>query len=206
MEVKNLAADPAHAEQLAAMRERLKSTMIEVADTGIIPESMFAPLAPDKPIASYLALRKADLPKLVSLAFMASSGKEENLPELVLHLSSDDPLARYWAAQGCLVLGKAAGSAEEALAKLVDDPQSAVRVAAAHALFALGNPQGKSVLLAELDKYGNEYDQGNAANALTQIGALDDISDRWVKRTARDQHASEYLKRLANRLASERKL
>ena len=75
MEIKNLAGDPAHAERLAAMRERLKTEMIEAADTGIIPEPMFNALTSGKPVADYLATRKAEIPALVELAFVASSGE-----------------------------------------------------------------------------------------------------------------------------------
>ncbi len=205
MEVANLAADPAHAERLEAMRARLKSKMIDAADTGIVPEPMFATLAPDRPIASYVATRKADFPELVSLAFLASSGNKENLPELISKFSSEDPLTRYWAAQGCLILGKSAAPATDGLIALLDDPQAAVRVAAAHALAVMENPRGKAALLAELEKSGSEYDQQTVTNALTRIGAIDEIPDSWVKRTRRDKNAGAYLKRLAERLAKERK-
>ena len=205
MEVTNLAGDPAHAARLSGMRERLREKMIAVADTGIIPEPMFESLAPAKPIASYLAARKSEIPDLVALAFTASSGDPKNLPALLSNLSSEDPITRYWAAEGCLVLGKAAAPAADALTKLLDDPQSAIRVAAAHELFILGHPQGKTALIDELDRAKNENEEQNVVNTLTWIDALGDIPDAWVKRTKKNKKAGEYLKRLATRLASERK-
>lgn len=204
-EIHNLATDPAHAERLATMRARLKSTMIQATDTGIIPEPMFSELSPGKPIATWLGGRKADLPALVDLAFTASAGKSESLPMLQPHLSATDPLARYWAAEGCLILGKAAAPAADDLTKLLDDPHSAIRVAAGHELFLLGRAEGKATLLAELERATNEYSQQNVINTLTRIDALNDIPDAWVKRILKDKNAGEYLKRLARRLEKERR-
>jgi N-sulfoglucosamine sulfohydrolase len=204
-ELEDLAGDPAHAERLAVMRETLVKKMIEVSDTGIIPEPMFSELSPDKPIADYLSNRKQDLQKWVSLAFLASASDGKNLPEFTKELLSVDPVARYWAAQGCLILGNAAAPASVALTAILDDPSTAVRVSAARALYAMGHTdQGKAALLAELE--GKEQDDAElyAINALTRINALDIIPDTWVQRTLKNKNRSEYLKRLAEQLAKKR--
>jgi len=201
----NLAADPAHAERLAAMRGRLKSKMIEVVDTGLIPEPMFEELSSGEPIASYLARRKTDLPALADLAFAASAGQLENLAIFHKELTSKDPLARYWAATGCLILGKAAAPAKDSLAILLGDKHSAIRVAAGQALFNLGEcEQGKAAVLAELENSADETAQQNAINVIELMGATDEISDRWVKRTLGNAKEGEYLKRLAKRLDQKR--
>ena len=204
-ELKDLAGDPAHSERLAAMRGKLSEKMIEVSDTGIIPEPMFPELSPGKPIASYLSSRRQDIPAWVSLAFLASSSDAKNLPELMKAISSADPVTRYWAAQGCLILAKEAAPASEAITSLLDDPSSAVRVSAAQALHAMGQTDlGKSALLAELA--GPESDEAElyAVAALTRINAVDAIPDTWVKRTLENKKKSEYLRRLAGQLADER--
>jgi N-sulfoglucosamine sulfohydrolase len=203
-EIHNLAADPAQADRLAAMRGRLRKTMIDAVDTGIIPEPMFAELAPGQPIATYLANHVSELPALVDLAFTASASQPENLPELRTKLADPDPIARYWAAEGCLILGKAAAPAADELAKLLDDPHSAIRVAAAQALHLLGKPAGKTALLAELTRATGEEAQQNVVNVLTSIDALQDIPASWVTRTLNSKGAGEYLKRLAKRLRQER--
>ena len=205
-EIRDLAADPAHAERLAAMRGRLKAKMIEVVDTGLIPEPMFKELSSDEPIASYLAARKADLPALVDLAFAASAEQVENLPIFRKELTSKDPLARYWAATGCLILGEAATPAKDSLINLISDKHSAIRVAAAQALFNLGEQRlGKVAILAELENSNEEIAQQNAINVIDLMGATDKISDRWVKRTLGNPKEGEYLKRLAKRLDQERR-
>jgi hypothetical protein len=203
-EIHNLASDPAHADRLASMRGRLKSKMIEAADTSLIPEPMFEELAPGKPIATYLAERMSDLPALVDLAFAASGGNGENLASFQALFADKDPLTRYWATVGCLILGKSAAPAADALVGLLADPHSAIRIAAANELFILGNPAGKAALFSELEHTEDEYTQLNLVNTLTQIDALGDLPDSWVKRTLSDKKSSEYLKRLATRLKQER--
>ena len=69
----------------------------------------------------------------------------------------------------------------------------------------LDRPEGKAALLAELDRATDEYEQQNVVNVLTRVDALGDISDDWVKRTKQNKKTNEYLKRLADRLAKERK-
>ncbi len=204
-EIHNLAADPAHAERLAAMRGRLKTKMIETADTGLIPEPMWAELALKKPIASYLAERKGDLPALVELAFAASEGNAKNLPHFQSLLTDKDPVTRYWATEGCLILGKSASPAADALVGVLADSHSAIRVAAANELFTLGNPSGKAALLSELESVKEVNAERNLVNTLMRLNVLNDIPDTWVKRTLNDKKASEYLKRLATRVNQERK-
>jgi N-sulfoglucosamine sulfohydrolase len=205
MEVHNLAGDPAQAGKLAAMRRRLESKMIETADTGIIPEPMFPELSPGQPIMRYAASRKTAWPELVSLAFTASSGDPKNLALLVSKLSSKDPVTRYWAATGCLILGKEAQTAAGDLVKRLDDSQAAVRVVAAHALFVIGREEtGKSALLAEMERPSNEYAQQLVINTLGQIDALDEIPDAWIERILQNPKAGKYLIRLAKILKKQR--
>jgi N-sulfoglucosamine sulfohydrolase len=187
-EIDNLANNPAHAARLLSLRDRLRSEMIAAADLGIIPEPMYAELAPDKPIATYLATRKDEIPALVSLAFTASAATTDDLPQFITHFSSPDPVTRYWAAQGCLILGISAAPAADGLVTLLDDPSSAIRVAASHALFVLGRTaQGKAALLSELERAPGEYAKINVVCALTRIGALDSITDEMVDKHSQGQ-------------------
>lgn len=205
-EIRNLAGDPAHAGRLAAMRDRLRATMIAAADTGIIPEPMFKELAPGKPVATWLAAHKAALPALVDLAFRATARNPEELPLLLSKLASGDPLERYWATQGCLILGTRAETAADALAALLDDPHAAIRASAAHALWAAGRKeQASTALVRELDAAGNEHARMLVANILTWTGELDQIPDEWVEKTRANKQAGEYLLRLADRLHQERR-
>ncbi|MCP5534804.1 MAG: sulfatase [Akkermansiaceae bacterium] len=206
-EVNNLAADPAHAKRLADMRDRLRKTMIETRDTGVIPEPMFAELAPNKPVSNYLSSRSNDLPSIVDLAFAASARDPKHLDLFIRQLGAKDPITRYWAAQGLLILGSQASSAAPQVALLLNDSQSTIRVTAGQFLFNIGKKeQGTAAVLAELNQRNNEYAQQYAMNALTRIGAINQIPDSWITATLNDGKAGSYVQRLAQQLAKQRNL
>ncbi|MBT8038424.1 MAG: sulfatase-like hydrolase/transferase [Verrucomicrobiae bacterium] len=198
-EVHNLATNPTHAKRLADMRTRLKQKMVEVKDTGIIPEPMFAELAPKQPISSYWNKRVQEIPTLVELAFTATERNTQNLPSLIDKLNSQDPVTRYWAAQGILILGKSALRAKPAMTRLLTDKQSAIRVAAAQFLITIDlNEQGTSALIAELQRDNNEYAELNTINAIKQSHALAAIPDSWINAVMKNKNAGKYIKRIAS--------
>jgi N-sulfoglucosamine sulfohydrolase len=204
-EMKNLATDPTQSERLQVMRQRLKETMIRALDIGLIPEPMFHELSAAQPVATYLAKRMDSIPALVSAAFTASQRDTDNLTAFAKDLTSSDPLIRFWAVQGCLVLGRDAGSCADTLVRLLDDPHSSIRVAAAHALYTLGREElGKQALLKEIEHAGNEASQLNVAHALNCIGQLDEISDRWVRTTIAEKSSGEIIRIVAERLQNQR--
>lgn len=204
-EIKNLASDPAHQERLLAMRGRLADRMVSIRDTGLIPEPMFAELSPEGPIASYAAQHADQWPSLMDLALKASSRDAANLPFLLEKLSSENPLERYWASQGCLILGEQAITAKEELTTLLQDPITANRTSAAHALVLLGEPTAAyAALLQDLSQSDDEYAQQNVINVFTRLDALDEISDDWVKATLAKKKTGPYVKRMAEMLAEER--
>lgn len=205
-EVKNLASDPTHAERLKRMRSRLREKMIEVNDSAIVPEPMFAELAQNAPITQYITSRKDDLPALIDLAFKATDRDTKYLPLFVSQLNSQDPIRRYWATQGCLILGKSAAPAQDALIKTLKDKHSTIRVAAAHTLIEIGKKEvGKTAILAELTRNNGEYAELNIINTLTQLDLLASISNAWIDTTLKNKKAGRYVIRLAQRIRDQRK-
>lgn len=204
-EITNLAADPTHTERLAAFRERLKKTMAETFDTGLIPEPMFKRLAGSATIREYARSPEFRVQPVLDLAFLATSNNRADLPAFITAMSSADPVERYWAIQGCLTLGPAAKPATDALLKALADKEPANRIAAAHALHLVGRPaEAKAALLATLDQPLNQEATQFALNTLTAVGSLDAIPDTWVAKVRANKKANEYLKRVANRLHQER--
>ena len=205
-EVRNLAADPVQADRLQSMRARLKTTMLSLGDTGVIPEPMFAELAPDQTIHAYTRSPEFDLPSTLDLAFLATEDDPGNLPKLVGLLEAPHPVHRYWAAQGLLILGKEAAAASAALVKLLDDPNAANRVTAAHALFLLGRKEEASAaLVAELDKPINPYAIQLVINTLVRLDAGDAVPQSWIDATLKKKQSNPYLSRFAERLSQERR-
>ncbi len=199
-ETKNLAQEPTYRKRTSSMRAALRATMVKTRDTGLIPEGMWAELAPGKPIADYLTNRKATLEQLVELAFLASSRKTQNIDLFRQQLASPDPLTRYWAAHGCVVLGRKASSARPELTKRLSDPSSVVRTTAAYALGRIGyREQGIQALIAELGKTHEEFAQLTTLNALIQLKAFDQIPKSLLSHIVKTSKKQNYARRCIER-------
>ena len=104
-------------------------------------------------------------------AELASSRDPRDLGEIMSRLSDSHPVVRYWAATGCLVLGKHAAPAVKALRKLMKDEEISVRIAAAEALYVLGEKQVSLRCLEDAMKSDNLIARLHALNALEEMGS-----------------------------------
>ncbi len=164
--VHNLAADPAAHETLERMRAALHQHTIEINDNGFIPEGSV--------IEGYDASRQAGaypIERAYATALLASDRNPAHLPKLIEALQDPSEPVRWWAAQGCTILGAAAAPAEAALRKALDDPSGAVQVAAAEALGALGKTDlALPVLQRCLEDKEAPFFALQAANVLDRFG------------------------------------
>ncbi|MEO8473113.1 MAG: hypothetical protein ABI477_13010, partial [Chryseolinea sp.] len=82
----------------------------------------------------------------------------------------NDPAVRYWAAIGCTVMPNEMAGAESRLASLLEDPEGAVHVAAAEALYHMGHKEeGLKGLIEEL-KSQNVFVKVQCINVLQSLG------------------------------------
>lgn len=205
-EIHNLASDPQYADRLFTMRNRLRDIMTDVDDTGIIPEAMFGTVtgtvAKYSTVYDFAHSGLFDQEKILNLAFQASARDIADLPRLMEAMKDGDPIARYWGATGCAILGKQADAAADQLTGLLSDAQPAVRMAAACSLYEIGRPEeAKRSLLNELNATLDEPESIQLINAITEIGAIKQVPKSWVDTTRADAAANEYVKRFAERLA-----
>ncbi|WP_374577095.1 sulfatase-like hydrolase/transferase [Phenylobacterium sp.] len=166
-QVRNLAGDPAHAARLGALRQALDRHMLAIVDNGFIPEG----LAPEGYGAS--RDRKAyPLPRVMALAAAAASGAAQDLPAMLTALDDPNPVVRYWGASGCLIRGAAAAAGRERLQHAMRaDPAPQVRVVAAEACAAFGEPAEPVAILSALAGDGEAWQvRLQALNALTALG------------------------------------
>ncbi len=170
--IKNLAADPTHAEVLGRMRKAHLQWVQDTKDVGLIPE----PIITDRESklgSPYAILRQADgnayNAQLGEIAAAASEGIDA-LPKLANALADKDDAIRYWGATGIGNIGQAAKeSTLEAVRNLLTDESSAVRTAAARALCRMGEPDDAlPVMIHELTT-GTQWERLHAANALDEI-------------------------------------
>ncbi len=132
--VRNLARDPVHRETLTAMRAALRRHVLEINDNGFIPEG--------SPLEGYDASRRPGaypVERVFATATLASQRDPHNLPKLTAALDDASEPVRWWAAQGCAMLGRQAAPAKAAILRRRGDSSGAVQVAAAEALARLGD-------------------------------------------------------------------
>src|SRR5690606_34154717 len=161
----NLASDPAYANVLDRMRKANREWMLQTFDLGFIPEAMFAELG-QPTLYEYGRSGRYRLEEIINIAEAASSESVKQLPLLMQRLADPDPIQRYWAATGCIVLGEKARPAVAVLKKVLDDPLVAVRIAAAEALYGLGERAVAVRTLQAALKDSNKMARVQALNVL----------------------------------------
>jgi arylsulfatase A-like enzyme len=171
-EVRNLAADPAHAGTLARLRKELDRWMLEIRDLGFLPEadlrSRWGKAAPWKAVRE--KPESYPLERLMEAAATSAARDVAKLPDLVALLGESDPALRYWGATGLLALGAKSAPAEDALRKALADSSPSVRLAAAEALAGLGRSD-EALEVARRDlREGNDFVQHHAALVLDALG------------------------------------
>ena len=199
-EMNNLAADPAHAEKLTALRERLKSTMKEIKDTGVVPEPLFEALAGEKTIAEFVRSGNFDESKAIDLAFAATEVDTKNLPLLKSALTSQSPVERYWGAVGMRILGEKGADQADSLMPLLKDAHPGVRTAASEALFKLGKKDtAAEALVADVSTDMDASSLLNLLNTLRRLDLLDKLPENWAKGKNMKGGDYDYIQRFSKR-------
>lgn len=135
-ETRNLAGSPAHAAILERFRSALDAKLLEIRDTGFLPENEIHERSKGRTPGEMARDDRAyPLARIKAVAEMAASMKPELTPRLVEALSDEDSAIRYWGALGLLMRGeRAVAGARRQLVEALADPAPAVRVAAGEAL------------------------------------------------------------------------
>jgi len=199
----NLAAESACGEVLEKMRKALYAWMVACKDNSLMPEGAA--------YEGYEASRMEgafSAEQALALAVKASDRKAEHLPEFVRILSEDQrEYMRWWAAQGCAILGKKAAPAEAVLLKAAkEDASGAVQVAAADALRQLGRTaEAVETLRRWFLQEENAAYALQAANVIDRLGEaarplLPEIKERASGRSKGRKGGENYALRIANTL------
>ena len=200
-EINNLAADPAHAKKLITLRARLKETMKEVRDTGLVPEPMFDKLAGNSTITDSVQSSEFEFHGIIDLAFEATSMDEASLPTLKKALTSANPVKRYWAVTGMLALGKKAASEAGDVALLLKDSSPVIRTTAAEALYQWGKKDiATKALIANVASETNSSSLLHLLNTLRRLDLLGQLPKDWAKDNAMKAGNQDYIKRFSQRM------
>jgi arylsulfatase A-like enzyme len=201
-EMKNLAKDLTHSGKLAVLRERLKATIKQNHDTGLVPEPMFEALAGKGAIASHVQSDAFDTNKIAELAFAATEIQEKHLPTLREAVKSKHPVERYWGVNGLLQLaGKSTEVKPDDFSPLLKDAESIIRTTAAGALFKLNQKDiATQALIEEVGKNINSSSLLNLLNTISRLDLLDQLPQDWAKGKSMKGADFDYIKRFADRI------
>ena len=203
-ELTNLAQQEAQQERLVKMRQMLRDEMLATRDTVFIPEGMYEQLAGDKTIYDYAQSSAYPLERLMDIADAACSRDPAHVSAFTGALTDKDPLIRYWAATGCLIIQDKAAPAKAALLPLLQDDSNDVRVVAAEALAYLGEKQAALDTVTEVVKNGNQYESLAALNILEYLWRAGHATLAQVQDAVRGLKLKEPNDRIQNYLLSEK--
>jgi uncharacterized sulfatase len=178
-EVHNLAESPAHRHTLERLRQAQRDHLLEIHDVGLLPEDeIHRRSRGTTPYEMARDPRKYPLARILGAAELASSLRPAATPELVKLLGDADSAVRYWAALGFLMRGPTAvNTATNNLAKALDDPAPAVRIAAAEALGRYGQEEELRKSLDVLLNLSNPVSNGPYV-AIEALNAIDNLGPR----------------------------
>lgn len=171
-QVRNLAADPAYASELARLRAVLSAQMQSAGDLGLLPErELHARSAASSPYVIATDARLNPLAALQRAADLAGRMDPRAVPELTTLLRAEDSAVRWWGALGLLALGADAATAKAALLAALDDASPDVRLTAAEALAALGALDRTLALLETALRSDDIFVRFTALNVAHRLGA-----------------------------------
>lgn len=173
-EVKNLADDPEYRDVLDEMRNAANEWMVDIKDSGVIPEYMAQQLRGEIAMYDYLRLMNIDVEEWIGIADRAVSATEDDVQWLTGLLDSQDGVKRYWGATGLRILGEKARSAVPDLKEAMDTEYSPIVLTAlSEALYVMGERDAARMRLAMLLESKEELVRLYVLNA---IDSLDDDS------------------------------
>ena len=203
--INNLAGNAEYKQVLERMRAENQRWMLESRDLGFIPEPLMAEISNNTQLYDYARSDTYALKSILGTALLASSGNPSDLREITTKLEHTDALVRYWAVTGCIVLSNHASPYKPKLKALLRDNEPVVRIAAAEALYLLGEKDLALKTLAEALQSENLMLRVYALNVLEEMGedarpALAGISSLLRDKVADGDYDVRAAKRIADLL------
>lgn len=166
-ETKNLAADPAMASTLVALRDRLTARLKAMPDLSMYPESVLIRQGFDDPVAFGQSHQQAiaDLVDIANSELTLGEGGSS----LLAALRSDQPWQRYRAAIVCAGLSSPSDELRAALATLLEDSEPLVAVRAAQALAIVDGLDPRPAILKAIGRSNEVTEVLEILNCIVQL-------------------------------------
>ena len=182
-EVNNLANSQSHASHRERLAAELHRWQIEIRDLGFLPEGeMHERRGKLTPYELGKNNSKYPLAKIKKAADFATKADQSSLSKLKEMMGHKDSAIRYWAATGCIIVGKESKTLKKDLLNLLKDTSPDVRTASAHALFNIGESE-KAVPV--LEKILSEKNQFHRLRAMNVLDHMDESAKDAVTRIAK---------------------
>lgn len=199
--VNNLASQPQYQDVLLQLRKANIEWVLSSRDVGFIPEAFMEEISNKTTLYEFAQSKDYVLEEILETAELASSRDNKNLGELLKRLNNREAIIRYWAATGCTVLGKKAAAAEEPLLNLLNDPHVSVQIAAAEALYYLGQKDKALITLKSALQHDNKMARVQALNVLEQMNEDARPAFDLIKSLTKDElQDQDYDARAASRI------
>ncbi|MBC8868654.1 MAG: sulfatase-like hydrolase/transferase [Planctomycetes bacterium] len=200
--IHNLADDPNCADVLRRMRQELHDWQLRTRDLGLMSEyEMHGRAEGSTQYEIGQSEDKYPLQRILPVAELAGERDANNLPKLLDLLDDDEPIVRWWATLGLVMLGQQARPAEPTLEECLADDSPLVRVAAAEGLYQLGHVDRARTALVEALVHPTPFVRLRAMNVLYRLGgdarpALPAIE----KASTKGIYPADYLNRMVDYL------
>ena len=182
-EVNNLANSQSHASHRERLAAELHRWQMEIRDLGFLPEGeMHERRGKLTPYELGKNNSKYPLAKIKKAADFATKADQASLSKLKEMMGHKDSAIRYWAATGCIIVGKESKTLKKDLLNLLKDTSPDVRTASAHALFNIGESE-KAVPV--LEKILSEKNQFHRLRAINVLDHMDESAKDAVTRIAK---------------------
>ena len=201
--INNLAGKSEYNDVLLRLRAVNEKWIISTKDAGFIPEARKEEISKTTTIYNYTHSNAYDIKKIMETANMASSKDIKYRDVLIKRLQDKDPDIRFWAVNGCITLGQEAALAKKDLENLLADKELSVRIAAAEALYKLGDKKKAIGPLVNALKSTNEMARVQALNVLEAFDKEDASLARANLQSIISQQGKEYDVRAAKKILSE---
>ncbi|MCA9248544.1 MAG: sulfatase [Planctomycetales bacterium] len=179
-QIQNLADQPAQQETLVRFREAARQWMVDVQDTGFMPEGEMRQRAIDGSPYAFTHNGNYDSAALYDIADQATRLDAVSLEQLLSNRTNPDTVARFWLACGLLNRAMADKDREQvivAAAAMTGDPSPYVRCIAHEVLSRFGNVAQRGTSIQALLMLADARREGVFV-AMTALNSLD-----WCKPT-----------------------
>ncbi|MHC4993571.1 MAG: sulfatase-like hydrolase/transferase [Planctomycetota bacterium] len=168
-QMNNLAGSSQHHAVISRLRAMLYGRMMEIRDTGLLPENEMNTRYPDSPYTGMRGLSDKEYGTILHTAKLVGMGTRHR-DRLVDALSHTDSAVRYWAAVGLAAMGGAASPAKTGLRRALSDASPSVRIAAAEAMCNINLTDEALPVLARELQTGHDSIAIEAATTLFEAG------------------------------------